>query len=145
VLRRAGELACRQDRGDDSQNALAAFVHKRESSIFAFGSPGMETSTFVDTHVYTNIRFEEIMAPARATRVRVVKWGNSQAVRLPKAVLEQAHMREGDELTVRVEDGRIALEPATRALTLEQLIAGITPQNLHKAQDWGKPVGNETW
>jgi antitoxin MazE len=105
----------------------------------------MRTLTVVDTHVYTKVRFEEIMAPARASRVRVVKWGNSQAVRLPKAVLEEVHMREGDELTVRVEDGRIALEPATPAVTLEQLIAGITPQNLHKEQDWGKPVGNETW
>jgi antitoxin MazE len=85
------------------------------------------------------------MAPSTGTRVQVVKWGNSQAVRLPRAVLEQAHMREGDELTVRVEDGRIALEPATPVLTLKQLIAGITPKNLHKEQDWGKPVGNEAW
>jgi len=87
------------------------------------------------------------MTPSAATtaRVQVVKWGNSQAVRLPKAVLEQARVHEGDELTVRVEDGRIALEPVTPAPTLEHLIAGITPQNLHKEQVWGKPVGHEKW
>lgn len=86
------------------------------------------------------------MKPSKGiVRVQVVKWGNSQAVRLPKAVLEQAHVHEGDELTIRVEGGRIALEPATPTLTLEQLIAGITPQNVHKEQDWGKPIGNEIW
>jgi antitoxin MazE len=72
-----------------------------------------------------------------------VKWGNRQALRLPKAGLEQAHVHEGDELTIRVEGGRIALEPATPTPMLEQLIAGVTPQNVHQEQDWGKPIGNE--
>ena len=80
-----------------------------------------------------------------AARVKVVKWGNSQAVRLPKDVLKLARLREGDELTVRVERGRIALEPATPELTLEKLVAGITPRNRHREQDWGGPVGNEIW
>lgn len=85
------------------------------------------------------------MAPATAARVRVVKWGNSHAVRLPKDVLQQAHLKEGDELTVRVEIGRIALEATALEVTLEKLIAGVTPKNKHSEQDWGKPVGNEIW
>lgn len=86
------------------------------------------------------------MAPARATaRVQVVKWGNSQAVRLPKEVLQQAHLREGDELTVRAEEGKIALEAADLEITLEKLVAGITPQNRHSEQNWGKRIGNEVW
>lgn len=84
------------------------------------------------------------MAPATGTRVQLVKWGNSQAVRLPKAVLEQADMREGDELMVRVKKGRIELEPAKPAQTIDQLLAAITPQNLHREDDWGK-AGNEAW
>ena len=39
-----------------------------------------------------------------AVRVQLVKWGNSQAVRIPKTVLEQAHMREGDELEDWIDD-----------------------------------------
>jgi len=84
-------------------------------------------------------------AAASRARVRVVRWGNSQAVRLPKEVLRQAQVREGDELTVRVEAGRIALEPAAPEITLHKLVAGITPRNLHREQDWGEPVGNEIW
>ncbi|HUJ96437.1 MAG TPA: AbrB/MazE/SpoVT family DNA-binding domain-containing protein [Terriglobales bacterium] len=79
------------------------------------------------------------------SRIQVTKWGNSQGVRLPKAVLEQAQVKEGDELIVRVEDGRIALEPAQTIPTLTQLVSRITPKNRHKAEDWGKPQGNEVW
>jgi antitoxin MazE len=79
------------------------------------------------------------------TRVQLVKWGNSHAVRLPKKVLEQAAIQEGDELEVRVEDGRIALQPAAPKLTLRELVARITPRNLHDELDWGKPVGREVW
>jgi antitoxin MazE len=79
------------------------------------------------------------------SKVQLVKWGNSHAVRLPKAVLQHAEIREGDELEIRVEKGRIALQPAAPKLTLSDLVARITPSNRHEEQDWGKPVGREVW
>lgn len=102
----------------------------------------------VYTNVYTQIIEEKDMATtstAARVRVQVVKWGNSQAVRLPKEILKQARLREGDELTVRVENGRIALEPTEPEITLEKLVAGITPRNRHREQDWGRPIGHEVW
>ena len=42
------------------------------------------------------------MASAKA---QLVKWGNSQAVRIPKSILEQANLRGGEELEIRVENG----------------------------------------
>ena len=83
--------------------------------------------------------------PLPAVRVQLVKWGNSQAVRIPKPILEQAHLHEGDELEVRVEEGRITIGPPKPRLTLKALVAGITPQNRYEEQDWGKPVGREVW
>ena len=82
------------------------------------------------------------MAGAKA---QLVKWGNSQAVRIPKTILEQAHLREGEELEIRVENGYIWLEPLNRQPTLEALVEKITPKNRHCEQDWGKPIGNEVW
>ena len=81
----------------------------------------------------------------RAVRVQLVKWGNSQAVRIPKTVLQQAHMREGDELEIQVQEGCISIVPLKTKLTLESLVAGITPENRYEEQDWGKPVGREIW
>ncbi len=78
-------------------------------------------------------------------KVQIVKWGNSQAVRIPKGILEQSNLREGEELEIRVENGQIWLEPLKHRPTLESLVAKITPKNRHGEQDWGKPVGNEVW
>lgn len=80
-----------------------------------------------------------------AAKVRLVKWGNSHAVRIPKKVLEQAAIREGDELSIRVEEGRIALEPSAPKLKLGDLVSRITPRNRRGEQDWGAPVGREVW
>jgi antitoxin component of MazEF toxin-antitoxin module len=45
-------------------------------------------------------------------RKKIVKWGNSLAVRIPKVVLRQAVLREGIELKISVKDGHIWLEPS---------------------------------
>ena len=80
-----------------------------------------------------------------SSKVQLVKWGNSHAVRIPKVILERMHIREGDQLDIRVEDGCIALEPSKRKPTLEDLVSRITRQNRHAEVDWGKPVGREVW
>jgi antitoxin MazE len=78
-------------------------------------------------------------------RAQLVKWGNSQAVRIPKTVVEQARLQEGDELKIQVLGGRITIEPLSPKVTLQSLVAGITPKNRHPEQDWSKGVGKEVW
>lgn len=79
------------------------------------------------------------------TRAQLVKWGNSQAVRIPKAVVKQARLQEGDELKIHVQESRIIIESVSPRLTIESLVAGITRKNRHPEQDWSKPVGKEVW
>jgi antitoxin MazE len=38
--------------------------------------------------------------------MQVSKWGNSLAIRLPAAVVEALNLKEGDEVEVRVANGR---------------------------------------
>jgi antitoxin MazE len=38
--------------------------------------------------------------------MRVAKWGNSLAVRLPSSVVEVLELKEGDEIEIRVADKR---------------------------------------
>jgi antitoxin MazE len=38
--------------------------------------------------------------------MRVAKWGNSLAVRLPAAVVEALDLKDGDEVELEVADGR---------------------------------------
>lgn len=74
----------------------------------------------------------------------VKKWGNSASVRIPSSIMQAAHLELDDPVDIREEDGRIVIEPIrTREYMLDQLLAGITPQNLHAQVDFGVPVGNE--
>ena len=38
--------------------------------------------------------------------MRVAKWGNSPAVRLPAAVVDALQLKEGDEIEIHVADAR---------------------------------------
>jgi antitoxin MazE len=82
------------------------------------------------------------MADAQA---QVVRWGNSLAVRIPKNVADAARLAEGDNLVLEVSAPGLVEIKAVQHPSLEQLLARITPDNVHHEVDWGKPVGNESW
>jgi antitoxin MazE len=87
----------------------------------------------------------EVTQVQEVARVQIVGCGNSQAIRIPRAMLDALHMSEGDEVELMVEDGRLTARPVNPKLTLESLVAQITPENCHEEIDWGKPVGKEVW
>jgi len=76
-------------------------------------------------------------------RVEVCKWGNSAAVRVPAPALRDAGLQVGQSLELRVEDGRLVLEPA--AESLDALLAKVTRENRHGLELEGPLVGAETW
>lgn len=73
----------------------------------------------------------------------VKKWGNSPAVRLPAAVMEAAHLVLDQAVEVRAENGRVIIEPAVPYYSLDDLVAGITPENRHTETGTGAPRGKE--
>ncbi|NOZ78098.1 MAG: AbrB/MazE/SpoVT family DNA-binding domain-containing protein [Acidobacteria bacterium] len=80
------------------------------------------------------------------TRIR--KWGNSQGLRLPKNVLEEARVDVGDEVDLVVRDGAIVIEPVRKHRgrhRLEELVARIPEDYEGGEVSWGGPVGREDW
>jgi antitoxin MazE len=76
----------------------------------------------------------------------IQQWGNSLALRIPKAFAQQARVKKGSAVTLSVEKGRMVMKPLRRRkYTLEELVSKITPKNRHPETDWGKPVGKEIW
>ena len=74
----------------------------------------------------------------------IKKWGNSPAVRLNASVMKSAHLNIDQQVSVRVQKGRIVIEPmAKQEYQLEELLEGITAKNLHGEVDFGGPVGKE--
>ncbi len=77
---------------------------------------------------------------------KIQRWGNSLGVRILKSIAKELRLRPGSKVEMTVKDGRLVISPATRPrYTLEDLVAGIRPGNLHGETDWGKPVGREVW
>ena len=76
-------------------------------------------------------------------KVKLLKLGNSLAVRIPKAIVAQAGLLEGDSISIKLLDARIELHRLERIPTLEELVAQITPENRHEETMWGPDRGKE--
>jgi len=77
-------------------------------------------------------------------RASVGKWGNSAAVRLPATLLALANFTDKQAVDLVLKDGRIILEPVTaKEPNLNDLLALITPENIHSEVDFGDPTGRE--
>ena len=60
-------------------------------------------------------------------RIKIAKWGNSAAIRLPKAMLELMQVGEGSELELVMEGDRLVVSRANpaRYATLDELVSAM--------------------
>ena len=90
----------------------------------------------------------------------IQKWGNSQAVRLPKTILETLFLQENDQVEIVAENDSIVIKKAARKRrakkSLEKRLEEfyqkpieeiLADESLYSPAeyDWGKPAGNEVW
>jgi antitoxin MazE len=79
-------------------------------------------------------------------KARVQKWGKNLALRIPPAIATEAELREDAPVELSLIDGRLVVEPlALEPTTLDELLKGVTDQNLHGEIDTGPVVGREAW
>lgn len=79
-------------------------------------------------------------------RVRVQKWGNSLALRIPKSFATETALDSGAEVDLSLEDGRLVITPLSGPrYSLADLLANITPENLHGEVETGESQGAEAW
>lgn len=74
---------------------------------------------------------------------RVVKWGNSLAIRIPKLVAEEAGVSEGDPIELEAHRGEIKLRQCEKVPTLKQLVSQITLENRRRETLTGQEIGKE--
>jgi antitoxin MazE len=81
-----------------------------------------------------------------AMKGRIQKWGNSLALRIPKAFAAETNLRQNSVVEISLVEGRIVVSPAVEpAYSLTDLLEGVTEENLHREVDFGPPVGKEIW
>jgi len=77
---------------------------------------------------------------------KVQKWGNSLALRIPKAFALHAQLENDSLVEINVVEGQIIVTPVVApSWTLAELLAGVNKKNLHHEVDTGSAVGNEVW
>ena len=84
----------------------------------------------------------------------IQKWGNSQGLRIPKALLDAVGLKEHDRVElVEMEDGiHIRLTASTPHLTLEERLTTLYGKPIDQIDrieaeelEWGKAEGSEAW
>ena len=77
---------------------------------------------------------------------KVQKWGNSLALRIPKAFALDAQLENDSFVEISIVAGQIIITPVVApSWTLEELLAGINKDNIHQEVDTGFAVGKEVW
>ena len=79
----------------------------------------------------------------------IQKWGNSQAVRLPKPILESLFLQENDPVEIVAQSDCIVIRKAARKRrakkSLEERFENYSSDQDCAEFDWGESVGNEVW
>lgn len=84
----------------------------------------------------------------------IQKWGNSQGIRIPKALLEGLGVRENDRVELVPSGDALTIKKATagRHKTLEERLTAFYGKPIEEIEripgeevDWGQAEGHEVW
>lgn len=78
-------------------------------------------------------------------QVRIQKWGNSLALRIPKSLAEDSGVDTGSVVDLRLVRGKLVATPVRGTYELEKLLSGVSEANLHGVVDAGEAAGREVW
>ncbi len=73
----------------------------------------------------------------------IQKWGNSLGIRIPSTLAKQAGLSEGTAVDLEVIMDSLVIR--RKHQDLEELLAGVTPENMHNEVDIGEAQGAESW
>lgn len=76
-------------------------------------------------------------------QAHIQKWGNSFGLRIPMQLAKQLHIHQGSAVTLKIENGRLIIQPAR--YDLEAMIEAITPENQHHSILDDELRGGEEW
>ena len=76
--------------------------------------------------------------------------GQQSRMRIPKALADAIKASDGKRAEMKVENGTLVLRPIVKPArksryTLDELLSGMTRENVPQEVDWGPRRGNEVW
>lgn len=88
------------------------------------------------------------MKGAITMQTTIVKWGNSQGIRLPKLLLESVDLSDSDTVEVIAENNSLIIKKSENKKeykTIQERFKNFYGEYEPIEVDWGKPVGRELW
>jgi antitoxin MazE len=77
-------------------------------------------------------------------KTRIQKHGDDLFLLIPQDIAAQLGVTDGSKVEVAIESGRLVVyPPGQRPITLEEMLEGVTDDQLHGEIDFGPPVGQE--
>ncbi len=78
--------------------------------------------------------------------LKVKKWGNSLAIRIPKSFAKEINLDSGTKINLTLENGRLIIEPLKqKEYNLNDLLLEVNEDNIHSEYSSGDPKGKEIW
>lgn len=79
------------------------------------------------------------------SKTKLSKWGNSNATRIPRNLVEQLGWKENENLSISIENQALILKPlSNRPTDIHELVADWKDDGKRDAEmDWGESRGNE--
>jgi len=79
-------------------------------------------------------------------QTRVQRWGNSLALRIPKALADEVGLKDNSPVQLSLHERQLVIIPLLQpTLSLEALLAQVTDNNRHAEAPTGPAVGGEAW
>jgi antitoxin MazE len=79
-------------------------------------------------------------------KTAVQRWGNSLALRIPRAYALETRISEGSQVELTLKSGSLVVRPISRQRhSLAELLRRVTPANRHESLSTGARVGQEVW
>lgn len=78
-------------------------------------------------------------------RIKIQKWGNSLALRIPKAFAKETHIENNSLVDLSLENDHLVISPIDELddFSLSTMLSDINEDNLHESVDFGEAVGEE--
>jgi antitoxin MazE len=76
----------------------------------------------------------------------VQRWGKSLVLRIPKTFAAELGLESDAQAEITLLEGKLIVAPTQAPeYDLEELLAGVTDENIHAEINSGPPIGKEIW
>jgi len=78
--------------------------------------------------------------------IKILKWGNSLGLRIPKSFAREAGVEEGSSVDLSLDGNRLIIRPVRPVrYRLSEMLSRVCEDNIHDEISTGDAEGGEVW